>query len=1099
MQALLASLVISMGVKDAAFQAGMRTARAEAKRTEQDFDKSGKGMAASIDRAAHKVNEAAVRIVDSVQSIGREVKSAGLLLTAGLTLPTVAIGAASKEAASDFQAAMNNVHAAMLDASPEQLNKLREAALLLGPAMGKSAIEAAGAIESLAKNGMSAASILGGGLEAALKLGVAGQAELGSAADATTDILQQFHLSASDLPKVVDKVSGALDASKLSFDGYKDAIGQVGGIAGGLGYQFEDMNAALAAVIPLMTGGSDAGTSFKTFLLSLVPASKDAERTMEKLGISFFNADGSMKSLGEVAEVLNTRLAGLSARSRQDALTRMFGTDGMRVAIALMQAGAKGIDSVKASIDKASVDQKLGVLLQGEAASTQRLAAAWEKLKIAIGEAGLIQVLTWVKDSFAAVIDTVASAPPAFFYLVTAAGLAAASLGPLVLIGTKLLPLFVVLILRGTALGGTFGLIGTAAGALLNPVGFLVALLGRLLLAAGASTVVGSMGVAMLRFAGPVGLAVTALSILLPLLFQQRQASAKYASAMDAASTATANSADIVQKLAFAQGEARKEALALARADRVRAIEAVKAARADLQAARAASMRARAASTSVAQKAYEAISAGSGDWERSVDKKVLGFFGFNPAPNRDQAAADYAKAAQVQAETLKRFDMLDKAIDAAEKGTGATRDVKFEDGGGRKSGNGRSSQDIAAEAARNEAQYQDELGQMRVAKLQAEADLTGGIEARYKADMAALEEERASFVRQSALDEGLTAAKRAQLLAAKDSELASRRAGVERDRSNALEQQNFDLAAAENDRAQERLRAEIDLADNAADRRDGELRLLDLQREREEAELDLILATKSTASAEWDNARKRKEMLDEIYADRRTAIERQTEGPADRYMREINRSNGAIAEDIEAIKVDSLKDLNRELADAIVNSRSLGDVFVQTGKRIVSALLEIALQQALIKPLAGALFGAGGEGGGAGGGGFAGLLGGLSGLFGGRGGISAASVSDMLNKVQPVELNKSFGGFRKNGGPITPNEWFVVGEDGPEIFAPGTSGTVIPNGGLRASRQQTVVQMVVDEGQMFEPRVTGISGNVSVRTVRQGNRASALRQRQRLA
>lgn len=1070
MQALLASLVISMGVKDAAFQAGMRTARAEAKRTEQDFDKSGKGMASSIDRAAHKVNEAAVRIVDSVQSIGREVKSAGLLLTAGLTLPTVAIGAASKAAASDFQAAMNNVHAAMLDASPEQLDKLREAALRLGPAMGKSAIEAAGAIEALAKNGMSAASILGGGLENALKLGVLGQTELSNAADATTDILQQFHLSASDLPNVVNKVSGALDASKLSFDGYKDAIGQVGGIAGGLGYQFEDMNAALAAVIPLMTGGSDAGTSFKTFLLSLVPASKDAERTMAKLRISFFNADGSMKTLGEAAEVLNTRLAGLNARSRQDALTRMFGTDGMRVAIALMQAGAKGIADVKASIDKASADQKIAVLLDGEAAATQRLSAAWQKLKIAIGEAGLIQVVTFVKDSVAALVERLASAPPAFFYLVTAAGLAAAALGPLVLIATKLLPLLAVLAIRGTALGGSFTIIGTAAGALLNPVGFLVTMLGRLLLAAGASTAIGTLGAAMLRFAGPVGLAATALSILLPLMMQQRQASAKYAGAMDAASAATANSADNVQKLAFAQGEARKEALALARADRIRAIEAVKAARADLQAARAASMRARAASTSMAQKAYEAVSFGSNDWERSIDKKVLGFFGFNPAPDRGQAAADYAKAAQVQAEALKRFDILDKAISAAEKGTGTTRDVKFEDDDSK----ARKTREPKDRTAQYEAQYLDELGRARVAQLQAQADLTGGIEARYRADMAALDEERASTIRQNGVDENLTAARRAELLAAKDAELAIRRGIVERDRSTALAQQEYDLAAADNERAQERVRAEIDLADSIAGRRDAELRLLDLQRQREEAELDLILATKSTASAEWDNARKRRDMLPQVYAERRASVDRQNEGPGDTFLRELGRSSAAIREDVETMRVDALKGLNQDLTDAVLGTQKLGDAFVNMSKRIIGSLIDIAIQQRLIRPLANMMFGGGGDA------------------------ALGASIVSQANGALSSAM-ASFGGFRKNGGAITPNEWFVVGEDGPEVFAPGMSGSIIPNAGLRAQRSKSVVQLVVGEGQIFEPRVAGISGDVSVQTVRQSNRTGALRQRQRLA
>lgn len=151
----------------------------------------------------------------------------------------------------------------------------------------------------------------------------------------------------------------------------------VGGIAGGTGYQFEDMNTALAAVIPLMTGGSDAGTSFKTFLLSLVPASKEAERVMKRLNLQFFDVKtGGAKSLGDVANQLNKALAPLNDRSRQKALTEMFGTDGMRVALALMQAGAKGIADVQAQIDRASADRKIEILMDGEAAATQRMASA---------------------------------------------------------------------------------------------------------------------------------------------------------------------------------------------------------------------------------------------------------------------------------------------------------------------------------------------------------------------------------------------------------------------------------------------------------------------------------------------------------------------------------------------------------------------------------------------------------------------------------------------------------------------------------------------------------------------------------------------------
>lgn len=36
--------------------------------------------------------------------------------------------------------------------------------------------------------------------------------------------------------------------------------------------------------------------------------------------------------------------------------------------------------------------------------------------------------------------------------------------------------------------------------------------------------------------------------------------------------------------------------------------------------------------------------------------------------------------------------------------------------------------------------------------------------------------------------------------------------------------------------------------------------------------------------------------------------------------------------------------------------------------------------------------------------------------------------------------------YRAKGGPVAANDWYVVGEQGPEIFVPNTSGMIIPNG-----------------------------------------------------
>ncbi|OJU56973.1 MAG: hypothetical protein BGO00_07370 [Alphaproteobacteria bacterium 62-8] len=80
----------------------------------------------------------------------------------------------------------------------------------------------------------------------------------------------------------------------------------------------------------------------------------------------------------------------------------------------------------------------------------------------------------------------------------------------------------------------------------------------------------------------------------------------------------------------------------------------------------------------------------------------------------------------------------------------------------------------------------------------------------------------------------------------------------------------------------------------------------------------------------------------------------------------------------------------------------------------------------------------GGSGGG--GGGILGFLGSAIGsLFGGGGGGGSAGLDSVPFQLFP----------RASGGPVTAGQNYLVGEQGPELFSPGRSGTIIPNDALR--------------------------------------------------
>jgi uncharacterized coiled-coil protein SlyX len=59
-------------------------------------------------------------------------------------------------------------------------------------------------------------------------------------------------------------------------------------------------------------------------------------------------------------------------------------------------------------------------------------------------------------------------------------------------------------------------------------------------------------------------------------------------------------------------------------------------------------------------------------------------------------------------------------------------------------------------------------------------------------------------------------------------------------------------------------------------------------------------------------------------------------------------------------------------------------------------------------------------------------------------------LTDILGGLAPSEVNilgMPIQGARADGGPVTANSSYLVGERGPEIFTPSTSGNITPNGG----------------------------------------------------
>ncbi|MEP2103096.1 MAG: phage tail tape measure C-terminal domain-containing protein [Parasphingorhabdus sp.] len=326
----------------------------------------------------------------------------------------------------------------------------------------------------------------------------------------------------------------------------------------------------------------------------------------------------------------------------------------------------------------------------------------------------------------------------------------------------------------------------------------------------------------------------------------------------------------------------------------------------------------------------------------------------------------------------------------------------------------------AEEAAQKLAEWNVELDRLSADLALANAQVTGSLAERAEAEKQRIDADLASDILRIKADKELTKAQQDRVIAVQEQIASAKKQLVDQrlDEDLAEERRRADrlLLDQKLNQLDDELRtAEIEV-DATRDRRARlvlERRILALQQEEEKARLEAAIA-----AGEIRDATRARANLEKRQAIERSEVERENLSPGAAYLDAIRKSAGELNDDLERVAVGGLQSLNDGIAEAIVGGDSLGKTFSRIADQIISDLLRIAIQQAIIEPLATGLFGGGaGSSGGGIGGFFQGLAGGLSNLFGS-------------------------GNSRAIGGPVTAGRPYLVGEKEPEIFVPNANGRI---------------------------------------------------------
>lgn len=292
----------------------------------------------------------------------------------------------SAQKSMDFTAEISNIKA-LTGMQGAEIEAVRQRALDLGKSTKYSALEAAQGMTELLKAGVDTKSVLGEASQAALDLAAAGDLSLTEAAEVMSTAMNVF--GTKDVTHVADLLAGAANASATDVHEMKYAFSQVAADAHGVGMSIDDVNVALATFAQYGQKGEKAGTGLRNMLNNLQPHTKPATETFSKFNFLdsngnsvFYTAEGKLKSMAEIADIMQKNLGKLNPAELDMALYDMFGVEGKGLAKVIMEQGAKAFIAMEKEMKKFTASSVALEKLNNAKGDIEQLRGAFETFQI---------------------------------------------------------------------------------------------------------------------------------------------------------------------------------------------------------------------------------------------------------------------------------------------------------------------------------------------------------------------------------------------------------------------------------------------------------------------------------------------------------------------------------------------------------------------------------------------------------------------------------------------------------------------------------------------------------------------------------------------
>lgn len=276
------------------------------------------------------------------------------------------------QGAADLEAALSRVQAAT-SATGAEMAGLAKAAQDAGANTKFTSVEAAGALENLAKAGLSAADSIAA-LPAVLNLAQAGDIGLGEASEYVTKAVMGMGLAFTDAARVADVLALGANATNTSVSGLAQALSYAAPIAQSAGVSLEGTVAIMGKLADAGIDASRSGTAVANMLAQFSDPASQFKRALAEAGITTNDFE---KALHQLA----------AAGPKGEKAILAVGLNAGPALRALLNQGMGALDELKGKLQGAagSAAETARIMENNLEGSFKGLQSAWQAVKDTLG------------------------------------------------------------------------------------------------------------------------------------------------------------------------------------------------------------------------------------------------------------------------------------------------------------------------------------------------------------------------------------------------------------------------------------------------------------------------------------------------------------------------------------------------------------------------------------------------------------------------------------------------------------------------------------------------------------------------------------------